>query len=101
MGKIILASVALIRAHSFADALSDLLREQGHSYDTLYNYLLDQGYCLAKTSLYRYFNPSPSTNRLPDPEFLKHFACFLKLSEDEYEALVTLRSIKRQMRRAG
>lgn len=95
-------SVYRAQQSSFPELLKSFLDERGASRAELYEYLMEQQFLLEKTSMYRYFNTTnPGVARLPEPEFLRHFAAFLNLSREQESALVFLYEIKRTRRRAG
>jgi Ser/Thr protein kinase RdoA (MazF antagonist) len=64
------------------------LSEKGLSITDLYWRLNDKNYYLSLESLYRYFNPSSSSNRFPPQDFLEAFSEVLQLTEEESEALL-------------
>lgn len=82
----------------FSEILTSLLTESGYSKSDLYLYLIQQGFAIEKTSMYRYFNTAQGTGRIPDKSFLRHFAAFVGLSTRDEMALLNLWQIKRQRR---
>jgi hypothetical protein len=95
-------SVYRVQQSSFPELLKSFLDERGVNRTELYDYLVEQDFLLEKTSMYRYFNTTnPGVARLPEPEFLRHFAAFLNLSREQESALIFLYEIKRTRRKAG
>jgi hypothetical protein len=74
---------------NFSVLLRQLLIERNIGIPDLYKILNDREYYLSLESLYRYFNPSPKSNRFPPQEFVQVFATALQLNEGETKALIT------------
>lgn len=94
-GSEILQAFATIQKTHFATILQALLDETGVSKSELHAYLLERGFEIEKTSLYRYFNG----NRIPDEDFLNHFCDFLALPRTQAQALQGLWEAKRSRKR--
>ncbi|QLE59826.1 hypothetical protein [Nostoc sp. TCL26-01] len=73
---------------NFSELLGQLLAEKGIEISTLSMMLNERKYYLSKESLYRYFNPSPKSNRFPPEDFIEIFAVVLQLTEEEANILI-------------
>jgi hypothetical protein len=101
--NVVLQSATTLLTIRFADLLLALLEERQLSRAQLYDFVFAQGCHIDQTAMYRYFNREPKSSRLPAGEkgqqFLELFAAFLKLSEQEYAALMLVWQIQRRQRR--
>lgn len=73
---------------NLSKVLRQILSDKNLDIPALYTRLSDRGYYLSLESLYRYFNPSPSSNRFPSQDFLEAFSAVLQLTEEESETLL-------------
>ena len=92
----ILDAMLIVHHTEFPVLLDNLLAESQATKGELHNFLLKQGYEIDRSSIYRYFNPRPSTNRRPDKRFVELFAEFVGLNEVTSFALQQLWNIKRR-----
>jgi hypothetical protein len=97
-GYDVLESVVTIQQVSLPALLQSLLEERGRSKAELYDFLIDRQYLIEKTSLYRYFNPNKQVTRIPDADFILHFAEFVGLPFELRVALQVLWQVKRDRR---
>lgn len=87
-----------LQRHSFAHVLQAFLDETGVSKSELYEYLWQQGYCIEKTSMYKYFSENPKVTRLPEALFIQHFTTFLELSPEQTRGLFGVWELKHHER---
>lgn len=91
----ILDAMLIVHHTDFPILLNTLLTEIQTTKGEIYEFLLTKDYAIAYSSIYRYFNPRPGTNRMPDCRFVELFAEFLALDEAAAFALQRLWYIKR------
>lgn len=73
---------------NFSHCLKIILADRGISIAHLHESLMRKDYYISLESLYRYFNPSPKSNRYPPQDFVQIFAHILQLTEEEAKILL-------------
>lgn len=94
----VLDAMLIVHHTPFPVLLNNLLDETQSTKSDLHNFLLANNYLIEKTSIYRYFNPCPRSNRMPSCRFVELFADFLDLADVEKFALQRLWQMKRKFR---
>lgn len=78
---------------SFAEVLNRMLNRigEGKTVSGFWGFLVNGGYEIEKTSLYRYFNQSGNSMRVPrDRRFLELFRDYLGMTERDYVFLMLI-----------
>lgn len=96
-----LQTIARVEEITFPDILQQCLDEANLTKSGLHEYLYNNHYCIEKTSIYRYFNPTEGVSRMPDEEFLGLFADYVGLDDRQYEGLCLLYQLKRKRKATG
>lgn len=71
----------------FSYCLKVILVDKKMTITSLYYKLLDENYYLTISTLYRYFNSNPQSNRFPPQEFIKKFVKIISLNPKQSKLL--------------